>query len=103
VTTAAQPVNITFGDDWVDTGLPDSCRDVMMYGAVSRLLATTQSYALATRAVGAQTTLGQDENPADAQNLARHFFSLYSQRLDEEMVKQTIVIANRIHYQRRGY
>ena len=103
VTIATKPEPLTFGDDWVGTGLPDSCRDVMMYGAVSRLLATTQSYALATRAVGAQTTLGQDENPQDAQNLARHFYSLYTQRLDEEMNKQNNRYSNRIHYQRRGY
>lgn len=101
VTIAVAPRQLFPGEDFSDSFLPMTCQDVIMFGAVSRLLATAQTYDIATRAVGSQTTLvGQEPAPQTAQNLAKHFYNLYQARLLEEQAKLNNRYNNRIHYQR---
>lgn len=103
VVIAYRPETLQFGDPWDSSGLPESARDVIMFGALARLLATSQTYALATRAVGSQTTLGVQEDPTVGQNLSKHFYNLHAARLEEEVNKLNNRYNSRVHYQSRGW
>ena len=90
------------GDDFTTSGLPDSCLDVVLFGAVSRLIATAGNYAVATRSVGAQTTLGvQTDDVQGATQMSRHYYSLHTQRLEEETNKLLNTYITKSHYLRR--
>jgi hypothetical protein len=90
-------------DLFTDSGLPDSCRDVVMFGAVARLIASAGTYQMGSRAVGSQTTLGaQMDLPQSAAQMSRHFYQLHQQRLDEEVTFLLNRYNTRAHYS-RGY
>ena len=89
-------------DEFTTSGLSDSCYDVVLFGAVSRLIATAGNYSVATRSVGAQTTLGvQTDEVQGATQMSRHYYSLYTQRLEEEINKLLSSYTARAHYSRR--
>lgn len=101
VTTAVDPVPLVEGDDWADSLLPDSAWDVVMLGAVARLLSTAGSYLAATRSVGSQTTLAAQMDPQTPMQISRYFYGQHQDRLEQEATKLLSRYANRIHYQRR--
>lgn len=101
VTTAVDPVPLQEGDDWSDSLLPDSAWDVIMLGAVARLMSTAGSYLTATRSVGAQTTLAAQMDPQTPMQISRYFYGQHQDRLEQEVGKLLSRFANRVHYQRR--
>lgn len=100
VTTAVDPVPLAEGDDWSESLLPDSSWDVIMLGAVARLLSTAGSYLAATRSVGSQTTLGAQMDPQTPMQISRYFYSQHQERLEQEVGKLLARYSSRVHYQR---
>jgi hypothetical protein len=87
-------------DDFADvTGLPDSCKDVVVLGAAYKLL----SYLDAGRInlSSAEADLNDSKLPSSAGAAAsRYIFALYQQRLNEEALKLADKYPIRIHYTR---
>jgi hypothetical protein len=87
-------------DDFADvTGLPDSCKDVVVLGASYKLL----SYLDAGRInlSSAEADLNDSKLPSSAGVAAsRYIFALYQQRLNEEALKLADKYPIRIHYTR---
>ena len=87
-------------DDFADvTGLPDSCKDVVVLGAAYKLL----SYLDAGRInlSSAEADLNDSKLPSSAGVAAsRYIFALYQQRLNEEALKLADKYPIRIHYTR---
>lgn len=100
VTTAVDPVPLAEGDNWADSLLPDSAWDVIMLGAVARLLSTAGSYLAATRSVGSQTTLSAQMDPQTPMQISRYFYGQHQDRLEQEVGKLLARYSSRVHYQR---
>jgi len=87
-------------DDFADvSGLPDSCKDVVILGAAYKLL----SYLDAGRInlSSAEADLNDGKLPSTAGVAAsRYIFALYQQRLNEEALKLADKYPIRIHYTR---
>jgi hypothetical protein len=87
-------------DDFADvTGLPDSCKDVVILGAAYKLL----SYLDAGRInlSSAEADLNDGKLPSSAGVAAsRYIFALFQQRLNEEALKLADKYPIRIHYTR---
>jgi len=87
-------------DDFADvSGLPDSCKDVVILGASYKLL----SYLDAGRInlSSAEADLNDGKLPSTAGVAAsRYIFALYQQRLNEEALKLADKYPIRIHYTR---
>ena len=87
-------------DDFADvTGLPDSCKDVVILGASYKLL----SYLDAGRInlSSAEADLNDGKLPSSAGVAAsRYIFALYCERLNEEALKLADKYPIRIHYTR---
>jgi hypothetical protein len=87
-------------DDFADvTGLPDSCKDVVILGASYKLL----SYLDAGRInlSSAEADLNDSKIPSSAGVAAsRYIFALFQQRLNEEALKLADKYPIRIHYTR---
>jgi len=87
-------------DDFADvTGLPDSCKDVVVLGAAYKLL----SYLDAGRInlSSAEADLNDGKLPSSAGVAAsRYIFALFQQRLNEEALKLADKYPIRIHYTR---
>ena len=85
-------------DDFADvSGLPDSCKDVVILGAAYKLL----SYLDAGRInlSSAEADLNDGKLPSSAGVAAsRYIFALYQQRLNEEALKLADKYPIRIHY-----
>ena len=87
-------------DDFADvTGLPESCKDVVVLGAAYKLL----SYLDAGRInlSSAEADLNDSKLPSSAGVAAsRYIFALFQQRLNEEALKLADKYPIRIHYTR---
>jgi len=87
-------------DDFADvSGLPESCKDVVVLGAAYRLL----SYLDAGRInlSSAEADLNDSKLPSSAGVAAsRYIFALFQQRLNEEALKLSDKYPIRIHYTR---
>lgn len=70
-------------DDFSTTGLPDSCEDLIGFGACYRLLPAYESARLQQDAIEASER-SQNVPPGSAIGLSRYFYTLYQQRLTEE-------------------
>jgi hypothetical protein len=88
------------GQDFVDqTGLPESCKDVIILGASYRLI----TYLDPARA--AQVSPQADETDAkrpygSSQSATKQLYALYTQRLNEETKRQQNQYPIRLHYSR---
>ena len=100
VVIGVPPRQLEESDLFTDSMLPDTAFDVVMLGAASRLITTASTYMTATRAVGAQTTLGAQMDPQTPVNLGRYFYAQYQERLSQEVARLQNRYANRSHYQR---
>ena len=91
---------VNISDDFeATTGLPSSCRDVVIIGAAYRLI----SYLDPSRV--SQTSPQADEidsrRPFGAsQNVTKQLYALYNQRLVEETARQQAQFPPRVHYTR---
>jgi hypothetical protein len=87
-------------DDFVDvTGLPDSCQDVVVYGACYRLLSFVDAGRI--NLSSAEADLNDTKIPASAGSSAsKYVFALFQQRLQEEALKLSDQFPIRIHLSR---
>ena len=87
-------------DDFVDvTGLPDSCQDVVVYGACYRLLSFVDAGRI--NLSSAEADLNDTKIPASAGSSAsKYVFALFQQRLQEEALKLSGQFPIRIHLSR---
>jgi hypothetical protein len=98
---ATEPVAFTTNaQDFVtQTGLPDSCKDVIVLGASYRLL----TYLDPARAgqVSPQADETDSKRPYGAsQTATKQLYALYTQRLNEETQRQQKYYPIRVHYSR---
>jgi hypothetical protein len=101
VTVAKDPTLFTSDSDTlsVTVGLPDTCRDVIVYGACHRLVAFLDTGRLNFKAAEADAL--DDPVPfGSSQSLSRYFFNLYSQRLADEVSRFRSNHQARIRYVR---
>ena len=84
-------------DDFVDvTGLPDSCQDVVVYGAAYRLLTFLDAGRI--NLTSAESDFADSKNPYNSGAAAsRYVFALFQQRLQEEALKLADQFPIRLH------
>ena len=87
-------------DDFVDvTGLPESCQDVIVYGACYRLLSFLDAGRI--NLSSAEADLNDTKIPASAgSSVSKYVFALFQQRLQEEALKLSDQFPIRIHLSR---
>ena len=87
-------------DDFVDvTGLPDSCQDVIVYGACYRLLSFLDAGRI--NLSSAEADLNDTKIPSSAgSSVSKYVFALFQQRLQEEALKLSDQFPIRIHLTR---
>ena len=79
------------------TGLPSSCKDLVILGAIYRLLTNLDPARAAM--VSPQADETDNKRPyGSSQSLTRQIYALYTQRLTEEIKNQQNVYPIRIHY-----
>ena len=79
------------------TGLPDSCRDLVVLGSTYRLLSNLDPARAAM--VSAQADETDSKRPyGSSQSLTRQIYALYTQRLAEEVKSQQSKYPIRVHY-----
>ena len=79
------------------TGLPDSCRDLVVLGSTYRLLSNLDPARAAM--VSAQADETDSKRPyGSSQSLTRQIYALYTQRLAEEVKSQQNRYPIRVHY-----
>lgn len=81
------------------TGLPLSCKDVVVYGAIYRLL-TFLDPARASQTSPQADEIDSKRNFGSTSTITRQIFALYSQRLAEEVKAQQNQFPTRAHYTR---
>jgi hypothetical protein len=87
-------------DDFVDvTGLPESCQDVIVYGACYRLLSFLDAGRI--NLSSAEADLNDSKIPSSAgSSVSKYVFALFQQRLQEEALKLSDQFPIRIHLSR---
>lgn len=87
-------------DDFVDvTGLPESCQDVVVYGACYRLLSFLDAGRI--NLSSAEADLNDTKIPSSAgASVSKYVFALFQQRLQEEALKLSDQFPIRIHLSR---
>ena len=86
-------------DDFTTTGLPTSCKDVIMYGAAYRLASFIDPGRLTYTSAEADNADSKIQYGSGA-STARFLLALFNQRLTEESEKLRDVYPIRIHYTR---
>lgn len=86
-------------DDFITTGLPSSCKDVIMYGAAYRLASFIDPGRLTYTSAEADNADSKIQYGSGA-STARFLLALFQQRLTEESEKLRDVYPIRIHYTR---
>ena len=87
-------VGITFADK---TGLPDSCKDLIILGATYRLLSNLDPARASM--VSPQADETDSKRPyGSSQSLTKQVYALFNQRLNEEIKKQQDKYPIRVHY-----
>ena len=96
---AAMPQTMTSGTDDFSavTGLPESCRDVVIYGAAYRLLSFVDPGRI--NLTSAESDLADSKVPGTAGSTnSRYIYALYQQRLQDESLKLSDKFPIRLHY-----
>jgi hypothetical protein len=96
---AASPQTMTSGTDDFSavTGLPESCRDVIVYGAAYRLLSFIDPGRI--NLTSAESDLADSKVPGAAgSSNSRYIYALYQQRLQDESLKLSDRFPVRLHY-----
>jgi hypothetical protein len=97
--TDPEPFTSNSQDFSTQTGLPNSCKDVIVLGASYRLL----TYLDPARAaqVSPQADETDSKRPYGAsQTATKQLYALYTQRLNEETQRQQTLYPIRVHYSR---
>jgi hypothetical protein len=101
VVYATAPVAFSADNDifTTKTGLPESCRDVVVLGATSRLL-TFLDPARAGQTSPQADEIDAKRNFGSTSSIFRQIFALYTQRLNEEIQAQQQQYPPRVHFTR---
>ena len=84
LTYGARPCELDdFSTEFADTGFDENCRDVIVYGACSRLIGYAEASRLQAESIESQTQ-AQLIPPGSTLNAGKYFFQLHKQRLGEE-------------------
>lgn len=84
LTYGARPIELDdFSVEFCDTGLDDNARDVIVYGACSRIVGYQEAARLQSEAIESQTQ-AQLIPPGATLNAGKYFLQLHKQRLAEE-------------------
>lgn len=86
-------------DEFTDSGLPDSAREVIVLGAAYRLAAYLDTPRVTGMSVEADALDQSNPSGAGAQ-VSRYLFAQYKDRLNVEMKRQYEMFPTRIHYSR---
>ena len=73
-------------DTLSSTGLSETCRDILVYGACARLLAAVETGRLQTWSV-TQAQRDQLVPAGAASNASKYYYALYQQRLHDEQMR----------------
>ena len=98
---AANPQTMTSGTDDFSavTGLPESCRDVVVYGAAYRLLSFVDPGRI--NLTSAESDLADSKVPGAAGSTnSRYIYALYQQRFQDESLKLSDKFPIRVHFTR---
>lgn len=99
LTNDIQPL-LNSGDDFAYvTSLPESCKDLVIFGAASRLMATVDAYSLDTFNAEASVIAGKTPQ-GSASNISKYLYSLFVQRRTDEMSLQNIMTPISTHWSR---
>lgn len=95
------PTNMTNNADDFEstTGLPTSMKDVIVYGAAWRLSSYVDPARISITAPGADE-LDTKRPYGTGTNVTKQLQALYTNRLEEESLKQKIQFPTRVHYSR---
>lgn len=93
------PTPLSLGDDFSDTGLPDSAEDVIRLGAMWRLVSTVDPGKVVAMSPSADL-VDQPVGAGDSTAVARYIYQLFSVRLAEEKAKQADHYMSIIQYAR---
>ena len=92
-----EPMTSTSNQFAATTGLPESCRDVIVFGASYRLLSYLDTGRI--NLTSAEADYNDSKLPSTAGATAsKYLFALYQQRLQEEAIKLQDRFPIRIHY-----
>ena len=86
-------------DDFTDSGLPDSAREVIVLGAADRIAAFLDAPRVTAMSVEADALDQSNPSGAGAQ-VSRYLFAQYRDRLDVEKRRQAELFPTRVHYTR---
>lgn len=100
VVYSKRPVELSLdSDDFTDSGLPDSAREVITLGAAYRVAAFLDTPRITGMSVEADAL--DQSNPSGAgQQASRYFFAQYKDRLATEIKRQYELFPARVHYTR---
>lgn len=87
------------GDTLADVGLPESCVDLLLYGAASRLIRFLGPSRLQLGSVE-NIARGQLIQSADPGQMANQMLAIFGQRLEEERKKLLVLHPSDPHYER---
>jgi len=100
ITVSRDPLTLSSDDDlFSDTTMPESAEDLPVLGAAARLLASSDTYSVQTRAVEANAIANQQANNS-AQQQSKYLQALFVQRMDEERLRLLNSHSNRSRYMR---
>lgn len=94
------PVPLVSGDDFTDSGLRDSCQDLVQFGAASRLVPWFDSGNAPGVSAEANYTAAIRGGGGGAVATARYFMQMYQLRLQEEAAALQTLFPVRSHYTR---
>lgn len=91
------PVVPAFTADFSDTGLPDSCIDVIRFGAAWRVVSFLEPMSLLANAAEAKAN---DRNTSSTQRsrVAQYYYQMFSQRQSEELARLNEDNPIRVHF-----
>ena len=97
----ALPTTLSDGADTLEStaGLPSSCRDVVVLGAVAKLLSAVDASLLDQNSVAAGF-FDEKRQPGSGSTVARTIYALYQQRLSEETDRFRDQYPTPVHYRR---
>jgi hypothetical protein len=99
VTFTRKPIPLVLGTDvFADTGLPESCEDVIQFGAAYRLTPFLDVPQLAGLSAEADFVDQNQRSAGAATGVGRYFFQLFQARLSEEADRLRNQLPVRSHY-----
>lgn len=93
----AQPVAPAQDQDFSFSGLPDTCIDVIRFGAAWRMLSFIEPYNLLARSAEAEA-MERAKTPQSRLRIAQYLYGIYQQRLSEEVQTLNSKHPARVHY-----